>query len=218
MSSNFSCRAPRVRLLHFALVFPLALGASPRCYGEPPLVDASVVPLYVGQEVTVEARVRAARREGNTVRFQLEQAPHPVEVVLVEGLLSRFRQNPEGFVGKAIRASGSIREFRGQWEIVVRDPQNIGLAMAPDAGAVAPVPRSTVQASPGLPASPTDADRWQALEARLERLEASVHELRSGPDRLGPSPEGGSEENCNERLRKVELRLRQLERKLEQGR
>jgi hypothetical protein len=33
----------------------------------PPLIDVSVAPLYVGEEVTVEARVEAGRREGKGI-------------------------------------------------------------------------------------------------------------------------------------------------------
>lgn len=218
MPSSFSQPFPRLVQVLCVCALGCSLAAAAPSYGAAPLVDPSVVPLYVGQEVTVEAWVQAARREGNVVRLELEQVPHPVEVVLVEGLLTRFPPNPEGhFSGKKIRASGTIREFRGHWEIVVRDPQNIALVSG--AGEIAPPPaaQSAIQASPGVPGPPRESERWREVESRLERLEAEVRELRAATLTSAPTPDDPNAANCHERLRKVELRVRQLEQKF-QGR
>lgn len=216
MVSSSSKHRSRVRFFALGLTLSLVLGISSRGFGEAPLVDLSVVPLYVGQEVTVEAQVRGGRRNGNVVRLQLEQAPRPIEVILVEGLLSRFPQNPEQrFVGQRIRASGAVREFRGRWEIIVRDPQNLALVTATESVVTAPRLQSTVQASPGAPLFALSQERWQQLEERLDHLEAAIRELRTAFAASESTGVPADAESCNERLRKIEFRLRQLEQKLE---
>lgn len=198
----------------------IGLVASVRGHAVAPVVDVSVVPLYAGEEVTVEATVQAARREGNVIRLKLAQSPVQVEAVLVEGLLSRFPFDAERELpGKTVRASGPVREFRGRWEVVVRDPQNLLVIGKSELPLAASGTQSQVQASPGVavrasaPASLEPA-RLDNLEARLQRLEARLEAL----ERQNPSsaPEPASElTTYDERLRKLEIRLRQLEQKLE---
>ncbi|MCX8072158.1 MAG: hypothetical protein N3C12_06890 [Candidatus Binatia bacterium] len=216
MGSSSKAREGFARLLGRLLVVAGFCVTGLAVFAAPPLIDVSVVPLYVGEEVTVEALVKAGRREANVVRLEVGHAPTAVDVVLVEGLLSRFPPHAEEyFVGKTIRASGRVREFRGKWEIVVRDPQNIAAVLSSGRGTAAlPTKESTVQASPGVPA-PDWQQKYAELQTRLQLLEARLEALQSPPAPMVPSAAAGIEQICEERLRKVEFRLRQLERKIE---
>ncbi|GIW44360.1 MAG: hypothetical protein KatS3mg077_1642 [Candidatus Binatia bacterium] len=209
-----------LRWARWGVVCAFSLAPSVRGHAVAPVVDASVVPLYGGEEVTVEAVVQAARREGNVIRLQLAQSPVQVEAVLVEGLLSRFPFDAERELpGKTVRASGLVREFRGRWEVVVRDPQNLLVIGKGELPLGTSGPRSQVQASPGIaphasaPGS-MEAGRLENIESRLQRLEARLEALerRNLSSAPGPASERATED---ERLRKVEFRLRQLEQKLE---
>ncbi len=192
----------------------MVLLASTTTRAAPPLIDVSVAPLYVGEEVTVEARVEAGRREGNVVRLQLGRPPATLDLLLVEGLLSRFPDAEHRLPGQTIRASGMIREFRGRWEMVVREPQNIatvgpqGLGTAGEAKS----PLATIQASPGLPPEqPTGEARYQAIETRLDRLEKRLEALEKKPEDAPERQRSSTGDSIADRLRKLEIRLREIE-------
>lgn len=103
----------------------LCFAALPAVAAEPP-IDAGVASLYVGRKVTVEGVVTAAERDGWIVRLDLGSPPQTLRVQLVLGILSRFPENPEAYyLGKEIRVYGEVAEFRGQPEIILREPDRI---------------------------------------------------------------------------------------------
>lgn len=205
-----SCNTRRRLPLATAVLALLPLIAATRVSSSPPVIDVSVAPLYTGEAVTVEATVRTGRREGNVIRLQLGEPPASLDLVLLEGLLRRFPADAEQrFVGKTIRASGTIREFRGRWEMVVREPQNVAVVGLPANTNLAPPPQSAVQASPGVTVDTSDRVHLHTLDARLRALEAKVESRPDNP------PAVGARADCEERLRKMEIRLRHLEQKIE---
>jgi hypothetical protein len=211
-SNCSSCRSQRVAVAAAALVSALLAGAAMAT--APPLIDVSVAPLYVGEEVTVEARVEAGRREGNVVRLQLGQPPATLDLLLVEGLLSRFPDAEHRLPGQTIRASGTIREFRGRWEMVVREPQNVAIVGPPGPGTAGETKstQATIQASPALPPEqPADEVRLQAIETRLDRLERRLEALEKKPEDASERQLSSTGDSFADRLRKLEIRLRQIE-------
>lgn len=126
------------------------------------VIDANVAPLYVGQEAIVEGVVTAAVRDGYVVRLSLGDGPQPLRVQLVLGMLSRFPAQPENYyLGKTVRVAGKITEFRGQAEIVVREPHNIAL-------------------SSELPPEPVDSTaEVNSLNERVRELEERIRQLEN---------------------------------------
>ncbi len=175
---------------------------------QPPLIDPSVAGFYTGREVTVEAPVQTARRRGNVVELQIGQAPHTLQVSLVEGLLHRFPADAEQvYRGKTIRVSGKIREFRGRLEMIVRDPANL---LVLGTGTANPIGEAA--------APPAQTERIRSLEQRLEALEsrASTPSVQQEAEATGGSGGGDDQarwRDIEERLRKIEFRVRQLEQK-----
>lgn len=213
MSSN--CKRSKRRPSGFALLLALVSLAfhggvlRNRAAAELPVIDVSVAGFYVGREVTVEAVVQAARRQGNVVRLELGFPPHTLHVSLVEGLLSRFPNNvEEAYRGKTVRVSGLLREFRGKIEMIVREPENLVVvaAKAPPAPAQEPLGRGEEQ-------------RIRVLEERLEALESrspsNVSVRPSVSSGSEPAPDSAEREArlqaIEERLRKLEFRVRQIE-------
>jgi DNA/RNA endonuclease YhcR with UshA esterase domain len=135
----------------------LALAAAPVAAAEPP-VDAGVAALYVGRERTVEGVVTAAERDGYVVRLTLGEPPGSLRVQLLLGMLSRFPDEPETYyLGKKVRVYGRIGEFRGQAEIILREPDRI---LVVDDEAPAADPEVGIL-----------EDRVRELEERLRTLE-----------------------------------------------
>lgn len=211
MTSNCNRRwYPRLRSLSWRTWFGAALGGLLEfsVAWASPLIDASVAGFYVGQEVTVEASVASARREGNLVRLQLGQPPHTLQVTLIEGLLQRFPADAEHFYpGKTIRVSGVVREFRDSWEMIVRDPANLAV-VAPN------------QPPADVPLRENEPERLRTLEERVQPLERKPADSKSVPTAAGqsaPAPGAGEDaqslrlRDFEERLRKLEIRVRRIE-------
>lgn len=152
MISNFERRA-WLRAAACLVALPLAAHANPP-------IDAAVAPLYVGHELLVEGVVTAAERDGYIVRLRLGQPPQTLTVQLVLGMLSRFPSQPEEhYLGRRVRVYGTISEFRGKAEIIVRDPDRI--AVHDDT-------------------STADAENAGALRERVERLEERLRAIERG--------------------------------------
>lgn len=112
------------RLRHTACAL-LALAAVQAVAAEPP-IDAGVAALYVGRERSVEGVVTAAERDGYVARLTLGTPPNSLRVQLLLGMLSRFPEDPEThYLGRKVRVYGRIGEFRGQTEIILREPDRI---------------------------------------------------------------------------------------------
>lgn len=136
---------------------------------------------HVGQQVTVEGDVASARVQGPTLI--IEFAPNDAQafrVVLLIPLITDLPRQPEKlYLGKRIRASGTVRRFAGRPEMILRTPDAIEVIdLAGSGSAVASTPSpapsgapATVPA-PSLPATPPaaatapppvaddDAPRW----------------------------------------------------------
>lgn len=173
-----------------------------------PVIDVSVAGFYIGQEVTVEDQVVAARRDGNLVRLQLGKPPHTLQVTLVEGILKRFPVDADRFYpGKTIRVSGVVREFRNSWEMIVRDPANLLV--------VEPRQPSDMGHSAGHPA---DLHGSAEQGDPVQQSQPPVGTGATGT-RGGTSPSSGVGEathhlqlrDLEERLRKLEIRVRRIE-------
>jgi len=137
--------------LAVAWLAPTAARATP--------IDVGVAPLYVGHEVTVQGLVTAAERDGYIVRLRLGEPPGSMSVQLVLGMLSRFPANPEAhYLGKEVRVYGRVSEFRGNTEMIVREPDHIVLAS--EVGA------------------PVNAEEYEVLQNRVRVLEERLQELQ----------------------------------------
>lgn len=140
------------------LLAALVLAALPAAAAEPP-VDAGVAALYVGREITVEGDVTAATRDGYVVRLTVGTPPAHLRVQLLLGMLSRFPKDPEVFyLGRRVRVFGRVGEFRGEAEIILREPDRI---LVVDASA------------PGAAEVDALKERVRELEERLQDLEAT---------------------------------------------
>lgn len=126
-------------------------------------IAPAVAPLYVGSEQLLEGQVTAAVRDGHIVRLQVGDPPASITLQLVLGMLSRFPTQPEQhYLGQRIRAFGPLHSFRGQTEMIVRDPDNIAILA-------------------NQPATAIDPDEHQALQQRVESLERRLEELEGEP-------------------------------------
>lgn len=152
------------------LLAALALVALPAAAAEPP-VDAGVAALYVGREVTVEGDVTAATRDGYVVRLTLGTPPAHLRVQLLLGMLSRFPKDPEVFyLGRRVRVFGRVGEFRGEAEIILREPDRI-LVVDAAAGEGAEV---------------------DALKERVRELEERLQDLEATPPAAAPAAPGAA--------------------------
>ncbi len=170
-------------------------------------VDVSVARLYIGEAVAVEGRVNDTRRDGNIVQLFIGEPPEQLVVSIIEGLLTNFPQHAEQYYnGKQIRVGGIVREFRGQLEITVRDAHDIQVI------------------EPGRPDSTADQLRIQQLERRVKELESAPSPVvapmpGTAPVVTAPAPAAAPQvDGQEERLKKMEFRVRQLERELHKKR
>lgn len=197
-----------------------------------PLIDPSVAPLYVGQTVVLEGRVERTERDGHVVRLFLGPAGQEVQVALIEGLLSRFPTKPEEYyAGRSIRVSGTVSTFRNQFllrvneaaEILVLEPGQpvpLGQRMVPAPAAIpSPVPAPPAPAL--APAAPAAA---LAPAATVEPVSETTVAERQAASPTGNRPlweESVPEDivttdSFAERIRKLEARIRILERRVEE--
>jgi hypothetical protein len=131
----------------------------------PPLVPWREAGAHVGNIVTVEGEVVAARTTADAcvLEFAAED-PHAFRAVLLLPLLSSLPPHPERlYLGRRVRVSGRMQRFQGRPEMVLRGPAQIEVidvaaAATPGDGAptAAPAPASPRAAVPE-PAAPPDA-------------------------------------------------------------
>jgi hypothetical protein len=116
-----------------------------------PWTDAAA---HVGEQVTVEGNVASARVQGPTLIIEFAaNDPQAFHVVLLIPLITDLPRQPDRlYVGKRIRASGTIRRFAGRPEMILRTPDAIQVIdIATGGSAVASTPTTTL---PGAPAAP----------------------------------------------------------------
>jgi hypothetical protein len=139
-----------------ALVVAFALRAAAV---EPPVVDWTRAGEHVGDIITVEGDVVAARSAGDTVTLDL--APDDARgfrVVLLIPLLSDLPPHPEElYAGRRVRASGRVERFQGRPEIVLNGPGQLAVVdvarTAPPSVVAAPAtpPASAAHPAPATP-------------------------------------------------------------------
>lgn len=152
------------------LLAALALVALPAAAAEPP-VDAGVAALYVGREVTVEGDVTAATRDGYVVRLTLGTPPAHLRVQLLLGMLSRFPKDPEVFyLGRRVRVFGRVGEFRGEAEMILREPDRILV----------------------VDAATREGAEVDALKERVRELEERLQDLEATPPAAAPAAPGAA--------------------------
>ncbi len=114
---------------------------------------------HVGEQVTVEGDVAAARVQGPTciIEFAANDT-QAFRVVLLIPLITDLPRQPEKlYVGKRIRASGTVRRFAGRPEMILRTPDAIEVIdLARGGSAVASSPTTTLPGSVA-PAAPPAA-------------------------------------------------------------
>jgi hypothetical protein len=176
----FPPNLPRCRLLFpgiSGLIITVTVLTSAAVFANDPPIAANVAGLFVGKQRVVEGKVLKAQREEHTVRLRFGRGPRDFTVSLVIPLLSNFPPDPEStYLGKNVRVVGTIKEFRGVPEMIVRDATDIqivddatGNLIVPAASAGAPV---TTAESTGLQGEiETLRERLRVLDERLRALE-----------------------------------------------
>jgi len=113
----------------------------------PPVISWQDAASHVGDLVTVEGEVAAARSTGDTCILEFApDDPRGFRAVLLLPLLSSLPPHPEAlYRGKRVRVSGRIARFQGQPEMVLRSPDQIEVmdVGAPPAAAAVPPPAAT---------------------------------------------------------------------------
>lgn len=136
-----------------------------------PWTDAAA---HVGKQVTVEGDVATARVQGSTCIIEFAADPKAFRVVLLVPLITDLPRRPERlYIGKRIRASGTVRRFAGRAEMILRTPDAIEVVdLAGGGPAVAGTPPTTppapgpapsppaVATAPTLPPVADEAPRW----------------------------------------------------------
>lgn len=149
-------------------------------------------PAHVGEVVAVEGEVADARAEDGALvlRFSSE-SPEAFRVVLVVPLFSDLPRHPERlYLGRRIRATGTVRRFGGRTEMLLRSPdaiEVIGTAAVPPAAAEAPPPAATRPPAP-LPAVPAPG-RPAGPEATQPAPRTPVEATAPAPARAPAAPE-----------------------------
>lgn len=88
---------------------------------------------FIGQQKTVCGKVASAnyatRSKGQPTFLNLDKPyPHQIFTVLIWGSdRGKFEKPPEAISGKDICVTGKIQSYRGQPEIIVKDPSQIRL-------------------------------------------------------------------------------------------
>lgn len=128
-------------------------------------ITVSVAPLFVGEEKVVEGIVTAVEKDVNVVTLQLGTPPHALAVSLIIGLLTRFPASPEVYyAGKTVRVAGTIKKFRDNLEMAIRDPANIEVV---DLDAARREDRKLREEHEAM------RSRVQSLEERIRQLEGA---------------------------------------------
>jgi hypothetical protein len=143
----------------FVVALATLAGAVP-----PPLVEWRAAGDHVGEVVTVEGDVVAARTdsEGCVLQFAPDEA-RAFRVVLLIPLLSDLPPHPEQlYAGRRVRASGRVLRFQGRPEMVLRSADQIEVVDV---------------AAGSVPTPVTPAGRARPAEEPARR-----------PDRPAPSP------------------------------
>ncbi|HYD47295.1 MAG TPA: hypothetical protein VEB21_03065 [Terriglobales bacterium] len=142
---------------------------APQAAAAAEVVSASVAGLYVGEQRVVEGKVIATERDANVVKLHLGAKQPQLTIALVIGVLSRFPAAPETYyLNRMVRAAGVIEDFRGQLQMVVRDPE---LIYALDGGVPAAGPASS---EPVINLQ----QRYDVLNRRVQQLEQRLRELQ----------------------------------------
>lgn len=110
----------------------------------------------------MEGVVTAVERDTHVVKLRLGTPPQSLTVSLVMGLLTRFPANAEVYyAGKTVLVAGTIRSFRDQLEMTIRDPANIEVVD----------PQIAPQGSRAL------REQHEAMRAKLQALEERIRQL-----------------------------------------
>ncbi|HEV7732081.1 MAG TPA: hypothetical protein VGR62_07960 [Candidatus Binatia bacterium] len=114
-------------------------------------------PEHVGQQVTVEGDVAAARLEGPTCVIEFSTTDTKAfRVVLLVPLITDLPKQPERlYAGKRIRASGTVRRFAGRAEMILRTPDAIEVIDIARDTAVASAPPQTPTTTPSIAGATT---------------------------------------------------------------
>lgn len=116
------------------------------------VVPWRAAPAYVGDVVTVEGDVVQAHLEAATVVLEFApDEPKAFRVVLLIPLLTDLPHQPQRlYEGKRVRATGTVREFAGRAEMIVRSPDAIEVVGVASPSAIAAAPTTTLP-PPTLP-------------------------------------------------------------------
>ena len=131
---------------HWLLVGCAAwLAAASRLVSAVDVVPWRVAPAYVGDVVTVEGDVVQAHLEAATVVLEFApDEPKAFRVVLLIPLLTDLPHQPQRlYEGKRVRATGTVREFAGRPEMIVRSPDAIEVVGVASPSAIAAAPTTT---------------------------------------------------------------------------
>ncbi len=112
---------------------------------------------HIGQLVTVEGDVAAARLEGPTCVIEFSTTDTKAfRVVLLVPLITDLPKQPERlYAGKRIRASGTVRRFAGRAEMILRTPDAIEVIDIARDTAVAAAPPQTPSTTPPVTGTTT---------------------------------------------------------------
>jgi hypothetical protein len=124
----------------------------------------------VGHTCALRGHVVAQRDEGAVIRLSFDEARPDVSVLLVRSWSVTW----PSYAGHDVVATGKVRRFRDQVELVVREPSAIEVIDAAPSTAVPTPPLPTPTAASASTAAPAPAP---AGEAEVERLRQRVHEL-----------------------------------------
>ncbi len=165
--------ASLARLAALALL-PLVLAA---CSSRRPAIDWRQAAQCRGQICTLRGTVSAAEKSGNVVRLYFDPAERDISVALVRGWLSHFPESPERYyVGREIVATGKVRGFHQQTELVARDADDIEVVAPPTS---APLATSTPPAAPRSGYTPSTPAEIEELRQRVRDLERRLHQLEA---------------------------------------
>jgi len=133
----------------------------------------------VGRVCGVRGTVQEVADEGSALRLFFDAEDHRTSVLLIRGLLVSW---PD-YAAQTIVATGPVRRFRDQIEIVVRAPK--GVEVLPPVGTAAPATTTTAAQpetpspapSTAAPATLTPAASPRSNQREVERLRERVHDL-----------------------------------------
>jgi hypothetical protein len=163
----------RRRFCSAGLVMTLVL-AHGAAWGVDTPISANVASLFVGEQKVVEGKVQSADRDGSTVTLRFGGSRDLV-VSLVIPLLNNFPPDPDrAYLGKTVRVVGTIRDFRGVPEMVIRDAGDIQIVGETSAAAM-PAASAAAAPEPGLQRQVELLnERLRDVDERLRALEGST--------------------------------------------